>query len=597
MQTRWRLVASFALVAGLPAARPVSAQATAETPSSAAPATEPNAPQPQRTETSASQSRTPDSVRVRRKARSVQSGFESRRRQMLPRFYTGSAERCLIIGRLCYWDSRTSTDLVPAEGDAIRRARAQLLRELETASRVLPGDDWITGQQIRYLIEARDTAAIRAATRDCSATRWWCDALAGYTLHVRGGFAAADTAFARALEAMPRETRCEWIDISRLLESDFRKEYERLSCDERQALAERIWWFADPLLMTPGNERRTEHFSRVVYTALQKDAANTFGMRWGDDLTEMVVRFGWSEKWTRRPESLTSDTRPAVTGHDASPGFHFLVKRRPPESVDLVADSLWDLERTPPQELYAPYYARSFAQLDAQVARFRRGDSTVVIAAYDVGEDTLLRNRKFSAALTVVGDVMSGADTREISEAPLTQVMQITTASPSRLVGLELLAADSAGAVRWRSGFRDLSLNPGRLIVSDLLFVDGGPALPGDLADAVSRAHAGTVFSRSAKVALFWELYGKAPADTALPVSLTISPLGAGFLRSAMRALRLAPKATPLSVRWQENGASGVLSARSVLLDMSLVPPGRYEVKLEVGASNPASTSTVIRIR
>jgi hypothetical protein len=132
--------------------------------------------------------------------------------------------------------------------------------------------------------------------------------------------------------------------------------------------------------------------------------------------------------------------------------------------------------------------------------------------------------------------------------------------------------------------------------LSDLLFVDG-PALPGDLADAVARAHAGTLFRRDAKVALFWEIYGNAAADTTLPVSLTITPRGSGFLRSALRALRLAPRPTPLNVRWQENGASGLLSARSLLLDLSLVPPGSYEVKLEVGTSNPASASRVIRIR
>lgn len=577
MRICWRVAAALSVVAVSPVARPISAQ-------------------PQATPIAVSQSQTGDSLRVLRQARSVQARFESRRRQLLPRFYTGSADRCLIIGRLCYWDSRTSTDLVPSEGDAIRRARAELLRELERAARALPGDDWITGQQVRYLIEARDTAAIALAMSECAATRWWCDALTGYALHVKGDFAGADAAFARALEGMPVPTRCEWTDIASLLAGDLRKEYERLACAERQAATDRIWLLADPLLMIPGNERRTEHFSRVTYTALQKDAANTFGMRWGDDLTEMVVRFGWSEKWTRRPESLQGGDRPSVTGHDAGPGFHFLASRRPPERVELVADSLWELERAPPVELYAPSYARSVTQLDAQVARFRRGDSTVVIAAYDVREDTLLRNRRFTAALSVGDDLLSRYDTRELRDAPAAHVMQLTTGAGSRLVAVELLANDTAGAARWRSGLRELSLDPERMIVSDLLFVDGAPALPGDLADASSRAHPGSVFRRNDKVALFWELYGKAPADSALPISLTISPLGSGFFRSALRALRLAPTPTPLSVRWQENGASGVLSARAVLLDLSLVPPGRYEVKLEVGAP-PTSAAKVIQIR
>jgi hypothetical protein len=96
---------------------------------------------------------------------------------------------------------------------------------------------------------------------------------------------------------------------------------------------------------------------------------------------------------------------------------------------------------------------------------------------------------------------------------------------------------------------------------------------------------------------LFWEIYGRAPADSTLPVSLTISPLETGRLRAALGVLRMAPKPTPLNIRWQENAAAGMLSARAVMLDLSLVPPGKYEVKLEVGATTAATTSKVIRVR
>ena len=60
----------------------------------------------------------------------------------------------------------------------IVRARAQLLRDLERASDALPGDDWIIGQRIRYLVEGHDTSAVSVA-RACRATKWWCDALLG----------------------------------------------------------------------------------------------------------------------------------------------------------------------------------------------------------------------------------------------------------------------------------------------------------------------------------------------------------------------------------------------------------------------------------
>jgi hypothetical protein len=176
-------------------------------------------------------------------------------------------------------------------------------------------------------------------------------------------------------------------------------------------------------------------------------------------------------------------------------------------------------------------------------------------------------------------------------------VLAVTTPWKSQLIGVELLAVDSTGAARWRSGFAEIPLDSGRISISDILFVDGGPSLPTDLDEAIPRTHGGTKFRHDAKIGLFWELYGKTPADSALPISLTITPIEEGVLRRAFRALRIAPKATPLNIRWQENGAAGVLSARSVLLDLSLVPAGKYAVKIEVGNSPAAVASRNIEVR
>ena len=553
--------------------------------------------QPQVANAGAFRTRARDSAATIRKARSLQAGFESRRRQLLPRFYSGTANQCVTIGRFCYWSSGTSNEDIPEEGNDIRRARMRLLRELERLAIAAPSDDWIVGQRVRYLVEARDTSALRVA-RDCAATRWWCDALTGYALHVNGDFAGADDSFARALGGMPTAVRCDWTNIWQLLDSEPRKEYRRLPCDEREARMDRIWWLADPLLMTPGNERRTEHYSRMVYATLQKNAANTHGLSWGKDLTELVVRFGWSEKWTQKSQSSPYGVeRPPVSGHDREPAYHFLPARRAPENLELIADSLWDMDRDPPLEQYAPAYARAFTELNVQVARFRRGDSTVVVAAYDVSEDTLFRGRRLNAALVAADKEAALPAVHQIDSASLTQVLTLTTAWRSQLVGVELLTSDSAAAGRWRSGYGSIPLETERLTVSDLLFVDVGDGLPDDLAGAVPRTHGGTVFSRNAKVGLFWEIYGKAPVDSAVPISLTITPLDAGFLRTALRALRIAAKPTPLNIRWQENGAGGVFSARSVQLDLSLVPPGRYEVELEVGAVRAAKSSRIITIR
>ena len=235
--------------------------------------------------------------------------------------------------------------------------------------------------------------------------------------------------------------------------------------------------------------------------------------------------------------------------------------------------------------------------LDAQVARFRRGDSTQVVAAFDVSTDTIFSKHKFAAAVVAMGDETATPAIAEIAESPVKNVLTVKTPWKSQLVGVELLANDSAAAARWRSGLAEIPLDSSRISVSDLLFVDDGQSLPTDLAEAIPRAHGGSRFDRGKQVGLFWELYGKAPADSALPMSLTITPVDEGFLRRAFRALRISPKVSPLNIRWQENGAAGMLSARSVLLDLSLVPAGKYAVKLEVGNSPGATTSRIIEIQ
>jgi hypothetical protein len=538
-----------------------------------------------------------DSAEISRRARDAQAQFERRRRRMLPRFYTGTADQCLIVGRFCEWHPNLKDYVIPEEGDDIRRARRELLRDLDKLSAALPGDDWIFGQRIRYLIELRDSSAIVVA-RACRASKWWCEAMLGLALHVKGDFPGADSAFSIALEDMPALIRCHWTNLSPLLDDDIRGTYRRMPCVQRDSINARIWWVADPLYMTQGNERRTEHFSRMAHTALWKDAANTYGTSWGGDLAELTLRFGWAEKWTQQPSaSMYPQAQPSVTGHEREPGYHFFLTQRPPDSLAQIVDSLFDVYQFPPREQYSPAYTRALVRLDAQVARFRRGDSTRVVASYDVSADSIFGRRRFAAALVAMGDESALPSRSDLTESPTKAVLTVTTPWKSQLIGVELLAKDSAGAARWRSGFAEIPLDSGRISVSDLLFVDGGPSLPSDLGEATARAHGGTRFRRNEKIGLFWELYGRMPADSALPISLTITPVNEGLLRRTFRALRIAPKATPLNIRWQENGSSGVLSARSVLLDLSLVPAGKYAVKLEVGNDPTAVTSRTIEVK
>ena len=538
-----------------------------------------------------------DSAEISDHAHDLQASFEMRRRRMLPRFYIGAvdSDHCLIVGRFCEWHPNLKDYTIPDEGRDIVKARNELLRELQRASVVLPGDNWIMGQRIRYMIEGRDSSTI-AVARACRATKWWCDALLGLSQHMRGDFLAADSAYALSLDEMPSALRCHWMNLSPLLDDDIRGTYHKMSCAQREAADARIWWVSDPLYMTPGNERRTEHYSRVLHTMLQQNSVNTYGLSWGGDLAELILRFGWAEKWTQEPSrSMYLDAKPSITGHEREPGYHFFLTQRPPDSLAQIVDSIFDIFQFPPREQYSPAYTNGFVRLDAQVARFRRGDSTRIVAAFDVTTDTIFGKHQFAAAVVAMGDESTSPSMTLIDESPAKNVLTVSTPWREQLIGVELLAKDSTAAARWRSGFAEIPLDSGKVSVSDLLFVDGAPSLPTSLDEAVTRAHGGTRFGRKVQVGLFWEIYGSTPADSALPVTLTITPLSEGLLRRAFRVLRIAPKASPLNIRWQENGAAGVMSPRSVVLDLSALPAGKYSVKIEVGTG--ASTARVIEVK
>ena len=540
-----------------------------------------------------------DSAEVVDHAKDLQASFEMRRRRMLPRFYIGTVDRnhCLVVGRFCEWHPNLKDYTIPDEGRDIVKARNELLRDLERASALIPGDDWIMGQRIRYLLEGHDTSTV-AVARSCRATKWWCDALLGLAQHVRGDFIAADSAYALALDGMPSPLRCHWMNLTPLLDDDIRNPYRKMSCAQREAADARIWWVSDPLYMMPGNERRTEHYSRVLHTMLQQNSVNTYGSSWGGDLAELILRFGWAEKWTQEPSrSMYVDSKPSITGHEREPGYHFFLTLLPPDSLRQIVDSVFDIFQFPPREQYSPTYTRGFVRLDAQVARFRRGDSTKIVAAFDVAGDTIFGKRKFAAAVVATGDEATSPSMAVVDESPARNVLTVSTPWREQLIGVELMAKDSAAAARWRSGFAEIPLDSGKISVSDLLLVDGAPSLPASLEEAIPRAHGGTKFRRNVQVGLFWELYGSTPADSALPVTLTITPVGESLLRRAFRVLRIAPKAAPLNIRWQENGTAGVMSPRSVVLDLSAVPAGKYSVRLEVGAAGGSSTARIIEVK
>ena len=535
-----------------------------------------------------------DSLRILHWAQHAQWDFERHRRFGLPSMYTNQSAPCDVIGRFCLRHRGVAFQRIPIE--PLEQSRQNLRRVLDSAAALLPGDNWIAGQRVRYLVDDGDGTAALQAARSCRGTSWWCSALEGMALHVTGDFLGAEAAFQKALSQMPAEKRCSWTDLSYLLEQSLRAAYRRLGCEERAGLERRVWLLADPLFITPGNERWTEHLARHVWAESERAAVNTFWMPWGPDLEEMIVRFGWSEKWTREPPAILETGPPVINGHEHEPNYHFFPEREPQEDVNALDESLWDLGKTQPREAYAPRYAQVFARLQPQVARFRRGDSTLVVAAYRTADFVFLGQHSFSGALAVLANDSTPPLVARSTESSQRAAMLAITPARAAMLSVETLARDSTVASRWRAVMTRLELRQDALTISDLLFYEPSSTLATDVYQAAQTAY-GNVLYRDKKVGLYWELYGQTSRDSLMTVSLTLSPITDNPFKRVIQALGIGYRPAPINIRWRENGSAGFRSPRSLTVDVSLIPPGSYEVTLQVGDKDGSVTRRLVEIR
>ena len=56
--------------------------------------------------------------------------------------------------------------------------------------------------------------------------------------------------------------------------------------------------------------------------------------------------------------------------------------------------------------------------------------------------------------------------------------------------------------------------------------------------------------------------------------------------------LGLSPRPTPISIRWNEPKSNVAMAPRSILLDLSLVPKGKYDLRIALGDEDHPITAT-----
>lgn len=528
-----------------------------------------------------------DSIRDARRARSEQASFERARRAYLPSG-PGGGDRCDVhVGRFCWWSDESKPDL-PPEAPSVVARRYLLVSLFDSLAAVHPGDDWLVGMAVHYRVEAHQLAGADSAARACRGTAWWCAALVGYAAQARGAIAVADSAFTAALTRMPEEQRCQWTDIRTLLPGDARGRYEKLSCVDRAPVEARYWALSRPRLAAPGNDWRSEFLTRRVQGWLAQKSLTPQALSWSDDSEELLLRFGWPVRWSRveRPfATLTPEI--SVVGYDPWPSFDFGPREVLLDSLATSDDDGWDLHARQSTTRYAPWGVDRVIGIGSQFARFRRGDSTLIVAAFSSGDDSLRSPETRLAAGIADGTVWASAP-----DSTLSGTVTLKLPGAPLLAGVEITDSVSRSLARNRVLYSGAPPAPGAAL-SDILLYRGGGDPPEQLDSALARAIPGVHVARGEPVGVFWETYwpGK-PADSA-EVSLTVERVDHRFFRSAFQRVGLADQDSPLKMHWNDaRPVVGGMSTYAVSLDLSNLSAGRYRVSLAVTNGDGAPVTT-----
>jgi hypothetical protein len=512
-----------------------------------------------------------------------QDEFEKLRRRWSP-----------LLSRPCDAKTRGYCILFMAEiaGDldprVVRETREELLAMLAVAAEKLPTSDWITKQRVRYLIEAGREWEAMAVVQPCRLSeRWLCPAIAGYALHKMALFHPSQDSFDVALRAMPPDVRTEWTDISLFLDGDVRERLTDGSDQLRRSLARRFWWLADPFYLTSANDRWTEHLSRHVVNQLHAGTRSGFSSRWGGRQDEVVLRHGLPDGWVNVRIPIRTATGYTWMSYKGAAVYSSHTRRIVPRPGFLLEPMSiqpmdWMSESEDPLETYDLHYVHTFIRLEHQVSVFVRGDSAIIVAAYDQTADTLWRNVVGEVGLVLMSDERSRPLMIRRRTAEPRGVLIARVEARPLLMSFEFLSNRKRRAARARYGLSIRKTVQFVFSLSNLLITIHADPLPTDLKRASALARGSLRVKAGERLGLYWEGYGLGPSAELLSVAVSMHRVGKGrYGRLEEVVLEDEP---PINLKWDEVvPASSKIWKRSMSLDLpDDLQPGLYVVYLVV---------------
>ncbi len=529
-------------------------------------------------------------------ARASQDAFERNRRAGL-RFYNGGANAsCEVqIGNLCYWNNNGDVP-PPAERTDLIIERDRLLETLAEAARADPGDDWVSGMRVRYALEQQKVSMAVAAARECGGTAWWCDALRGLSLHVANQHVDATAAFDRALAAMPDSMRCAWTDLTPWLPTSMHAAYGASGCAGRVADNARILRLAQPLWLLPANDLRNELFARHIISIVHGQGRIPYDMTFDGSIPAIQVRYGWPTAWSMQTAGALDPRLPSIIGHEPTPSYDFMPTANAMLNPLSATASDWAPDRQDARMRYATRYATGFSLLPYQLARFRRGDSTVVAGAWRLMREQRMGPAPYQVGLFVADETADIVTRRIVDSAPANGAVVTPIGTTPRLVSLEVLAPNAGRTARVRSAVQPLAPSA---VLSDMLLLGGGDAGPTPSLESVStRAWGSNDIEAGRSFGLYWETYVPVSPSAPLQVTVRATRTSSSFMQRIGNALRLSRAMTPVAISFRDAGRADGEPGRAIQFTWPEVPSGEYLLTVKVtGGAVTDSTSQRFTVR
>ena len=291
-----------------------------------------------------------------------------------------------------------------------------------------------------------------------------------------------------------------------------------------------------------------------------------------------------------------------VIGIEPFPAYRYIpagfVLSDPPRSDS----AAWRLQLPPVMARYAPVYAKSLVPLEHQRAVFKRGDSAIVVMAYQTAGTKSVEGARIRAGLVVTP---AGANPRDYSalldSAPATGVLTVLAPWGPLLMSAEVVAAERNAVARARYGVGPMRGPDLRVKLSDLLFYTPYDATPRSVEDVAPHALPTERIQATARLGVYWEAYGTDPGGEPIKASLVVAredPVEeGGFFKRLAKSLRLAGDATPVSVTIQDLSTVGsTTTSRPIEFDISTLSKGSYIVQLELEVAGQPVLRTEHRI-